>query len=85
MQVCRDRGARRPWAALRGAVSTSAAVCEVIAKEIGDPLEEVTPESRLAEELGLDFFDLAELCRGTRIDVFRPDSRQCASLFQIGS
>ena len=42
-------------------VTTSATVCEVIAKEIGYPPEEVTPESRLAEELGLDFFDLAEL------------------------
>ncbi len=42
-------------------VPASATLCEVIAKEIGYPPEEVTPESRLAEELGLDFFDLAEL------------------------
>ena len=61
MKVFRDRGVRRHRAALRGAVSTSATLCEVIAKEIGYPLEEVTPESRLAEELELDLFDLAEL------------------------
>ncbi len=61
MKVFRDRGVRRHRAALRGAVSMSAAVCEVIAKEIGYPLEQVTPESRLGEQLGLDFFDLAEL------------------------
>ncbi len=61
MKVVRDRGVRRHRAALRGAVSMSAAVCEVIAKEIGYPREQVTPESRLGDELRLDFFDLAEL------------------------
>ena len=34
-------------------------VYEVIAKEIGYPPDAVTPQSRLAEDLGLDLFDVA--------------------------
>ncbi len=46
-------------------------VREVIAKETGYPLELVTPESHLAEDLGLDFFDVAEIVAGleTRFSV----------------
>jgi acyl carrier protein len=32
-----------------------------IARELGFPLEDVTPEARLREDLWLDFFDAAEL------------------------
>ena len=39
----------------------SAAVCEVLSKEIGYPREQVTHASLLRDELRLDFFDLAEL------------------------
>ena len=64
-EVC-DEGLSRSWGAkaracLGGAVAGSGALCEVIARETGHPLEQLTPESRIREELGLDFFDLAEL------------------------
>jgi acyl carrier protein len=36
-------------------------VCRAIATEIGFPSEEVTPDSRLAEDLWMDTFDMAEL------------------------
>ncbi len=39
----------------------TATVGEAIAREIGHPLDHVLPRSRLAEELGLDLFDVAEL------------------------
>ncbi len=50
-------------------------VCEAIAKEIGDPPDLVTPQSRLAEDLGLDLFDVAEMVAAleARFSVQIPD------------
>ena len=75
MKLSRDRGVQRHRTDLRGTWA-SVAVYEVIAKEIGYPLEQVTPESRLAEELALDFFDLAELVEAleARFSAQIPDS-----------
>ncbi len=50
-----------PECSARASACRTATVREAIAREIGHPLDQVTPRSRLAEELGLGLFDVAEL------------------------
>ena len=62
--------------------STELQVRTLIAKHLGQPLDDVTPASRIMEDLGADSLDLAELLQQLE-DVFEThvDERD-ASKFQ---